>query len=150
MDRRGAAGQLDRGRARPGEIMRIALGLTILAFAGGAAAAAPAAGPPARPGPAYMVVQGMHTPALDAGQKLTVFCPGGRHALGAGWSAVLLTAPKTPGGPRGQVEVGLDQVRSVPDMGGTGWQVSGVSPDAMRLKLPWALEVRVVCMQLPG
>jgi hypothetical protein len=35
-------------------------------------------------------------------------------------------------------------------MAGTGWQVQGVSPDAVRLKQPWRLVVRVVCMQAQG
>jgi hypothetical protein len=35
-------------------------------------------------------------------------------------------------------------------MPGTGWQVSGFSPDAARSKQPWALVVRVVCMRTPG
>jgi hypothetical protein len=35
-------------------------------------------------------------------------------------------------------------------MQGAGWQVSGVSQDAVRLKQPWRLVVRVVCLQVPG
>jgi hypothetical protein len=130
--------------------MRILFALTVLAFSAGGAAAAPDAGAPASPTPGYVVVQGTHTVEATAVQKLTVFCPARHHALGAGYSAVVQTPPKTAGGPPGQAEGGLDQVRSVPDMAGSGWQVSGVSPDAVRLKLPWALEVRVVCMPVPS
>lgn len=130
--------------------MRIAPGVVLLAFTAGAAAAAPTAGPPARPTPAYVVVEGAHTTAATAGQKLTVFCPAGHRALGAGWSALVQTPPHAQGGPAGQAEGGLDEVRSMPDMAGTGWQVSGVSPDAVRLKQPWRLVVRVVCLQVPG
>ncbi len=130
--------------------MRILVGLTLLAISGGAAAAATTGGPPAKPTPAYVVVQGAHTAAAVAGQELTVYCPAGHHALGAGYSALVQTPPKAQGGPPGEAEGGLDQVRSVPDMAGTGWQVSGVSPDAVRLKQPWRLVVRVVCMQVPG
>ena len=43
-------------------------------------------------------------------------------------------------------EGGLNEVRSMPDMAGTGWQVSGISPDAIRLHQPWRLVVRVVCV----
>lgn len=131
--------------------MRFVLGAIILAVSAGAAdAAPPSAAPPARPAPAYLVVEGSHTAAAVAGQQLTVICPGGRHALGAGYSAVVQTPPKTQGGPPGQTEGGLDQVRSFPNLQGTGWQVSGVSPDAIRLKAPWRLVVRVVCLQVAG
>jgi hypothetical protein len=136
--------------------MRPVLALSILAASAGAAdAAAPAAGPsraaaPVRPTPVYVVVEGSHTWATDAGQKLTVFCPAGRRALGAGYSAVVRTAPTAQGGQPGQAEGGLDRVRSFPDMQGAGWQVSGVSQDAVRLKQPWRLVVRVVCLQVPG
>jgi hypothetical protein len=140
--------------------MRGLIGLTVLALAAGgsAAAAAPGAVPsakpalagPARPVPAYVVVQGAHTRATDAVQELTVFCPSGHHALGGGYSALMQMPPKTPGGAPGQAESGLDNVRSVPNMTGTGWQVSGAAPDAIRLKQPWQLVVRVVCMPVPS
>ncbi len=131
--------------------MRVALGLTLLAVAAsGAFAAVSTTPPPSRPSPYYEVVEGQHTTTADAGQRLTVMCPGGRHAMGAGYSAVISTPPTTAGGPAGQTEAGLDQVRSFPDSAGTGWQVQGISPDAVRLKLPWRLVVRVVCMQVPG
>ena len=139
--------------------MRLVLGLTILAASAGVAFAAAPASPvsappkaaaPAKPAPLYLVVQGSHTLSSDAGQKLTVFCPGGRRATGAGYSALFQAGPKTPGGPPQAAEGGLDQVRSFPDMQGTGWQVSGVSPDSTRLKLPWQLVVRVICVQIPG
>jgi hypothetical protein len=150
MDRRAATRQLGRDLARSGEIMRILFGLTVLACAVGLAAAAPASGPRSRPLPYYVVVQGAHTAEAVAIQQLTVFCPAGHHALGAGWSALVQTPPKTQGGAPGQAEGGLDQVRSMPDMAGAGWQVSGISLDAVRLKQPWRLVVRVVCMQVPG
>lgn len=134
--------------------MRALPGLTLLALGAGASAAAataPTAAPPrAAPAPYYVVVEGSHTAAATALQELTVFCPAGRRAQGAGYSAVFATAPKTQGGPPGQAEAGLDQVRSFPNMAGTGWQVSGVSPDAIRLKQPWRLVVRVICLQVPG
>jgi hypothetical protein len=150
MDRRAATRQLVRDLASSGDIMRILLGLTALALSAGAAAAAPTAGPPARPPPAYVVAQGQTNAAAVGFQQLTVICPGGRHALGGGYSALVQTPPKTQGGPPGQQEGGLESVRSFPDMAGTGWQVSGVSPDAVRLKQPWRLVVRVVCMQVPS
>jgi hypothetical protein len=96
------------------------------------------------------VVQGEHDESPAAGQQLTVICPDGRRAVGAGYSA-LLHAPRTmAGAPATYGEGGLDQVRSMPDMGGSGWQVSGVSPDAARLKQRWRLVVRVVCVQVAG
>jgi hypothetical protein len=139
--------------------MRSLFGLTVLALAAsGSVAAAPGGGPsakpapagPARPVPAYMVVQGAHTLATDAVQELTVFCPASHHALGGGYSALVQMPPKTPGAAPGQAESGLDNVRSVPNMAGTGWQVSGAAPDAVRLKQPWQLVVRVVCMPVPS
>ena len=143
--------------------MRSLAGLTALALlsVGGAAAAAPAASPPARapapttaapakPAGPYVVVQGMHTVTADPGQRLTVFCPAGHHVLAAGYSAVVRTAPAAQGGKPGTMEGGLDQVRSAPDMQGSGWQVSGFSPDAIRTKQPWALVVRLVCLHTPG
>jgi hypothetical protein len=123
-----------------------------LVGAGGAVAAVPAAASPAaRPSNTYYtVVEGSHSEAATAQQQMTVLCPGGRKAFGAGFSAVVRTPPTTQGGQPGLAEGGLDDVRSFPDNAGTGWQVSGVSPDAVRLKLPWRLVVRVVCMQVPG
>jgi len=121
------------------------LGL-VLAGAAGAAVS----GAPPKPATPYLVVEGQHTAAAVGWQQLTVICPGGRKALGAGFSAVVQTAPKTAGGAPGQAEGGLEAVRSFPDMAGTGWQVQGISPDAVRTKQPWRLVVRVVCMQVPG
>ena len=131
---------------------RLIVGLTLLALgAGGAAAAVSTTAPtPARPLPYYVVVQGQHDEAAVAGQKLTVICPAGHKAFGAGYSALVRTPPTAAGGKPGYAEGGLDQVRSFPDMAGTGWQVQGVSPDALRLKQPWSLVVRVVCMQAPA
>ena len=107
----------------------------------------PAAAPaPARPAPAYAVVQGQHTEGAGPFQQLTVFCPAGHRAFGAGFSALVRLPPKTPTSPPSFAEGGLDQVRSVPDIDGSGWQVQGVSPDAARLKQPWRLVVRVVCV----
>ncbi len=140
--------------------MRGLIGLTVLALAAGgsAVAAAPGGAPsakpqpagPTRPVPAYVVVQGAHTLATDAVQELTVFCPANHHALGGGYSALVQMPPKPPGGAPGHAESGLDNVRSVPNMTGTGWQVSGAAPDAIRLKQPWQLVVRVVCMPVPS
>jgi hypothetical protein len=136
--------------------MRAALVWTVLGLglvAGSAVVAAvPAAAPPAArtANTYYMVVEGAHSEAATAQQQLTVLCPGGRKAFGAGFSAVVRTPPTTQGGQPGLAESGLDDVRSFPDNAGTGWQVSGISPDAVRLKMPWRLVVRVVCMQVPG
>jgi hypothetical protein len=95
-------------------------------------------------------VEGQHAEATGAWQQLTVLCPAGHKPLGAGYSAVVQTPPTAAGGRPGQAEGGLENVRSFPDMAGTGWQVQGISPDAVRLKAPWRLVVRVVCMQVPG
>jgi hypothetical protein len=137
--------------------MRIRLALFALALAATTASAAQTATPPPgatqtppRPAPPYVVVQGEHAEAAVFGQQLTVLCPAGHRAFGAGYSALVRGTPKTPTSPPVYGEGGLDQVRSMPDMGGTGWQVSGVSPDALRLKQPWKLVVRVVCMQTAG
>jgi hypothetical protein len=131
---------------------QVTLGLTLLALAAGAAAAAVSttAPPPPKPTPPYAVVQGEHGEAAAGWQQLTVICPAGHKAFGGGYSALVHTPPTAAGGKPGYAEGGLDQVRSFPDMAGSGWQVSGISPDAVRLKQPWRLVVRVVCMQAPG
>jgi hypothetical protein len=134
--------------------MRIALGLAAALLAATAnAAPTPSlpSGPPApvAPAPPYAVVEGSHVEATTPAQSLTVLCPGGLHAYGAGFSAVI-RQPAAGSTPASSGESGLDNVRSFPDSAGTGWQVSGISPDAARLKLPWRLVVRVVCARAPG
>jgi hypothetical protein len=111
-------------------------------------AARPAPQPAAKAAPPYVVVEGSTNVVVTEGTKLTVFCPAGHHAFGAGYSAVVRNVPKA-GAPVTFGEGGLTEVRSMPDMGGSGWQVSGISPDAVRLHQPWRLVVRVICMAAP-
>jgi hypothetical protein len=136
--------------------MRVVAVIGVLAFGGGAAFAAQtqtqtqASQPPARPAPPYVVVQGQHSEDASPGQSLTVVCPANHRALGGGYSAVVRQPPSGANPKIVYAESGLDQVRSFPDMAGTGWQVSGYSPEAVRLKQPWRLTVRVVCLQVAG
>jgi hypothetical protein len=121
-----------------------------------AAIAAPSAGSTATPpasaakvaAPFYVVVEGQHTEAATAFQSLTVLCPADHKAFGAGFSAVIRDAPKAGDKAPNFHEAGLDDVRSFPDANGGGWIIQGVSPDAVRLKQPWRLVERVVCVQV--
>src|ERR1700678_3007905 len=125
-----------------------ALAQTVALAQTAAAPPRPAAPAPApRPAPPYAVVEGASKEVTTAGTKLTVICPAGHRAFGAGYSALVRVPPAAANAPPAYAEGGLDYVRSMPDTAGTGWQVSGVSPDAVRLKQPWRLVVRVVCVQ---
>jgi hypothetical protein len=118
-----------------------------LALMSTTAASAQTAAPPPKGAPPYVVVQGVSNEVATAGTKLTVLCPTGHRAFGAGYSALVRAPARSADAPPVDGEGGLDEVRSMPDVGGEGWQVSGVSPDAVRLKQPWRLVVRVVCVQ---
>jgi len=116
-------------------------------------AAAP--GAPAAPvqAPPYAVVQALHADGTTPAQALTVQCPAGHRVFSAGFTALVRQPPAAGAAPTAQpayAEGGLDNVRSLPDGRGSAWLVEGVSPDAIRLKQPWRLAVRLVCVQIPG
>jgi hypothetical protein len=133
-----------------------ALATVAIAAAMAASANGQAARPAAKPAqpqqgkaaPPYVIIERSTDIVLTAGANLTVFCPAGHRPLGAGYTAVVRNPPKA-GAAVTFTEAGLDWVRSMPDMAGTGWQVSGISQDAVRLHQPWRLVVRVVCLQTP-
>jgi len=108
---------------------------------------------PQQPVPPYAVVQAVHPDATTALQALTVQCPAGHRAFSAGFTALVRQPPAAGAAASAQpiyAESGLDSVRSMPDGRGAAWMVQGVSPDAVRLKQPWRLAVRIVCVQIPG
>lgn len=136
------------------------LSLAALTLAGTASAQTPAAAKPpattaanARPVPNYVIVQAEHPDDSSTVQVATAQCPQGLRVMGAGFSAVIRSAPgKDPAAGAAQKpayhEEGLENVRSFPNTLGTGWQVSGVAPGALATKQPWHLVVRAVCLRV--
>ena len=100
------------------------------------------------PVPRYVVVEGQHPDGPPGFQSLTVICPQGLRAFGAGFSAIVHVPPAKPGAQGGLAEEGVESVRSYPDSNGSGWRVEGQSATALRTHQPWRLAARVVCMRV--
>jgi hypothetical protein len=139
------------------------LGGAIVAMAAASACAAPAAAPAARaaptaprppaaaPSPGYAVVQAAHDASTDTYETVTVQCPTGLRVFGAGYAAVIRNPPPAGAAANAPVtthEEGLENVRSMPDANGTGWQVQAYAPGAVATKQPWRLVVRAICVRV--